>query len=385
MKKEFFLYVDEAGNSGINYLDSAQPFYITAAWLCEKHHVEKIFNTVDEFNKKYSMKEIKGKNLMRNESQQFKSLDLHRGLLKSGALPFYTISHKSHSLALKFVEIFLDPFSNPSVSWLPTSYFNKRRDIATLLYRIVPQTAWMNFLKSYKKDGKIEGWIKIVNDSLLAIQKKSRSIKDKNLRINLIKSLISAKKNIDEIYEQEIYTDLFGFSHSQWVSLNLPVFAHLLRYVEEYFLHRNDDCHINIIHDETSTFSEILEYYVNIFKKIDDMYIPIDDNRPFLIGLEKVNSFKVCKSHEELPIQAADFLASSINKLCVSFHKKEKWNSSLEEIASDILIHLYHGEDKLRLGGMMGPQDFIDDLTFRSIGEKFKSTLITSHIMGMNQ
>ena len=47
------VYCDESGNSGPNYIDIPQPFYVLAGWLIPHSHVVEVNIAIDEFRKKH--------------------------------------------------------------------------------------------------------------------------------------------------------------------------------------------------------------------------------------------------------------------------------------------------------------------------------------------
>lgn len=101
LNNKSYFYCDKSGNSGSNYLDANQPFFILSGWLIP----EKVINDIDIVESFKKIIFIKG-NLdykIRNYSKIDKILDK---FFKLGCLPVSIILEKKFAIAAKISKYF---------------------------------------------------------------------------------------------------------------------------------------------------------------------------------------------------------------------------------------------------------------------------------------
>ena len=135
---EFTLYCDEAGNTGPDYLNEAQPVHVVAGWLVPKRREHQWNTAVAQLRDENGASELKGARLLgtrRGVEIAARILEVSR---EHGCIPRSLVAFKKHCLSLRVLEIFLDPASNPDASWLPVGADETRREVASLLWTLTP-------------------------------------------------------------------------------------------------------------------------------------------------------------------------------------------------------------------------------------------------------
>lgn len=91
------LYCDESGNSGGNYLDPQQPFYVLAGWLIQKDQRFKVDGIVRRYLKEYypEKTELKGAEILKSNQGQKIANQLFHEVGKLGCVPLYIIAEKN--------------------------------------------------------------------------------------------------------------------------------------------------------------------------------------------------------------------------------------------------------------------------------------------------
>ena len=155
------IYCDESGNSGPNYLDEAQPFYVLAGWVVPTDaitdvaiHLEKLRASHVQSN--YTPKspldagEVKSSSLLKSRQGQRKLVRLFQTLGQLGCIPMYLIAEKRFCIAAKIVETFLDPAYNNAFAMGFTGESVTKIQIANDLYECLPESTIRQFAEIYR-------------------------------------------------------------------------------------------------------------------------------------------------------------------------------------------------------------------------------------------
>ena len=108
------IYCDESGNSGPNYLDEAQPFYVLAGWVVPTNSIIDVSIELEKLRasqvqKNYTPKspldagEVKSSALLKSRAGQRKLVELFRSLEERGCIPMYLVAEKRFCVAAKIV------------------------------------------------------------------------------------------------------------------------------------------------------------------------------------------------------------------------------------------------------------------------------------------
>ena len=102
---ELVAFVDESGNTGGNYLDPAQPYYVTAGWLLRQNDAMQARMAVSQALAATSMRELKGSQMMKARRGREAALPLVLTLL-GFCTPVLVVIEKRFGLCSRVVEEF---------------------------------------------------------------------------------------------------------------------------------------------------------------------------------------------------------------------------------------------------------------------------------------
>nr|WP_295902192.1 DUF3800 domain-containing protein [uncultured Bdellovibrio sp.] len=140
-------FVDESGNSGANYLDANQPYFILAGWLLFDSNIDAVEDAILKWEKSLNSQagEVKGANLVKRIKGRKSIIELLKILSSLDALPVYSIMEKRFGLCAKFVESIFDSYYNPAIT---KDFFEDpevRYSLAVDLYDSVTDEMIFNF------------------------------------------------------------------------------------------------------------------------------------------------------------------------------------------------------------------------------------------------
>lgn len=301
------LYVDESGNSGSNYLDQNQPFYVLAGWLVPDRGNEEAWVAVEDVRRRLSpqARELKSAVLLKGERQKREAADLFRRYGSLGAIPLYLIAEKRFCVAGKIVETFLDPAYNPVLRNGITSDRETKQEIANLLYERLPEPSLVRFAQAYRDPSP--------ENLQLALQDVAENARE-HLNPELADLLLGSLGDIEQIAEAEAEAASSPFGNVG-ASLNMPCLVSFLMMAEgmgRVGLHRP----IRIVHDRQHAYEAGYQKIFKLHQGIPRLFTPLPGDDEVLFGrLEAVAEFETADSEQRLPIQAADVLAGVINHL----------------------------------------------------------------------
>ncbi len=146
------VYCDESGNSGPNYIDPLQPFYVLAGWLIPDERVVEVSVKIDKFRHEHfrQREELKSVGMLRNDSAKRKCAELFSDLGQLDCVPLYLIAEKRFCVAAKIVETFLDPEYHSFLKHSFTMDFESKQEIANTLYERLPDNVITQFAEAYR-------------------------------------------------------------------------------------------------------------------------------------------------------------------------------------------------------------------------------------------
>lgn len=330
------LYCDESGNSGPNYLDAAQPFYVLGAWLVPDSGNEAAWLAVEKASKEISPQadELKSASVLRGERQKLRAVQLIKYLGQCGAIPLYLIAEKRFCVAGKIVETFLDPFYNPLLRNGITGDGETKKEIANQLYDRLPDDVLTRFAMAYRKPDAMG-----LGDALRAVASESRD----HLSLEMAEALLGSEEQIKEIAEAETSNWLPGKLDA---TLNMPCLVSFLMMVEalgRVGLHRP----IRFVHDQQHAYEAGYKKIFELHKGMPKLFAKMPGGEVPWGRLEAIAEFETADSKTRLPIQAADMLAGVINHLMrLAISGAEPSNADLE-LAKLTLPGLFFEEVKV--------------------------------------
>lgn len=148
---KIFVFCDESGNTGANYVDLKQPVYILTGWIVRLDSMNEIERTISShFNDVgITSKDFKNLGFLKLRSGQKTILKLLDNLLQLQCLPLFAFAEKRYCICGKMVDTFLDPYFNPLVD---QAFFNnpdKLQETADILYEL-PDNLLNEFAVAYR-------------------------------------------------------------------------------------------------------------------------------------------------------------------------------------------------------------------------------------------
>ena len=98
------VYLDEAGNTGLNLLDPDQPTYVLAGWIVPSDRYGAARSAVTAISDESRSRELKGSRMMGSAPGRQRVERLVRNLVDLECYPVYFVYEKRYAVAGKIVE-----------------------------------------------------------------------------------------------------------------------------------------------------------------------------------------------------------------------------------------------------------------------------------------
>lgn len=296
MKEEYVFVCDESGNSGSNFIDKNQPFFVVGGYLIRKEVFEKETDILKEFVK---FDEVHGVKLLRRYSNRKKLLTVLEGIGKI-AIPIVVVCEKKYAIAAKILETLLDPMYNKG---MPDRFLNvgsqERRDLAETFYQL-PDDTIDGFAKAYRSldDASMKAEIRKIVCDLYRMG-----------HPELAEIVYYSSKQIEENMadERRVKKD------ASYESLNLPMFVVMYSMLNEFAI--NSGCSVELVHDETKEFKDGFLEFARISNNVKEPAIlDLGNGNKSIFGDFNVGGLRFVDSKDYEYVQIADILVSTINK-----------------------------------------------------------------------
>lgn len=321
---QFTLFVDEAGNSGSNYLDLEQPFYLVGGWLIPNSRLEST-NIIDDVAQTLNVNgELKGTNLSGNKKNQREFKSMFEKMEEIGCKPFLVFAEKKYCIAAKVIETFLDPAYNQKVSNSYTFDNVLKKQLAEKVYNL-PIDTLKQFAQAYRllEPEAMEKSLKDICDAL-------KSVNEHDLADKLSGALSTIKQNT--ISEKEAHIEFLP--NNAAASLNVPAFVSLINHLEGYAREKNIS--LTFIHDKTKAYEPGYMEVYRLVSEANDFQFQLTDGTNIVMGFKNLRGIQFHDSKESPWIQAADVLISSLNRFMKKVYSGENVNSELLELGKYI-------------------------------------------------
>lgn len=325
------IYCDESGNSGPNYLDEAQPFYVLAGWVVPTDAITDVSVQLENLRASqvqgnYTPKgpldagEVKSSSLLKSGQGQRKLVDLFQKLAKLGCIPMYMVAEKRFCIAAKIVETFLDPEYNGAFAMRFTGETVTKIQIANDLYDHLPESTLRQFAEVYRNPTTPS-----LTESLEQV------ISDVREKINdeLATGFEGCKQGIDEIAESEIEASKEG--NGLVGTLNMPCLISFLMLVEHNAQHGVYTL-AKLVHDEHAHYEHGYEQIFNTFLHAKDFTVRLPHSDVAMGKIKNIPAFEIADSKINPVMQAPDFLAGTVNYL----FRKLKSGKALTDLEKEL-------------------------------------------------
>lgn len=293
------LYIDESGNTGPNYNDQNERYFILAGWL-DTNDVSNDINFINQLKSIFQVNEGKSNNLVKSSSGREKMKQVLGLMFENNFKPFLAIANKKYCIAARIIEVLLDPCYNLLVAPTFENNYPKvleiKNDLAHLFYDCLEDSILINFANVYR--GKKMNY----EDRMAAMKKCIIEIADSLRRCNkteLASIVKGSLTNIDKLIDDDKSPHKTAYQ-----TPNIWLFSGFVQMVEKYA--NLSDYTIEIIHDEQKEYGEDIYHTFNILHTKDQSYYGG-------IQIPHISAISFQDSKSNLLIQTADILAGSVN------------------------------------------------------------------------
>lgn len=297
-------YIDEAGNTGSDLKQKAQPFFILSAITLSDTNTDVILKELEtQFisHKEKEELEIKAVKWCKSSKKASALQRIIEKIIHSNGHISVVIIEKRYMISAMIVDNFFDPVYNDIKDYKWINDTNKK--IAAVNY----------FYSNLTDDIVYKLWDSIQTLSAVDLH----NILDEIIQIISNKEYLSLLKgaynHVDElIYELNLreYADKNHFNNSAIRSPNYTAFPAVMNPVITYCRVQKSNTHI--IFDDAQEFNQSYEHIYNIFSSIkSDVPTP----NGMLYSWCNVSSFQASKSEVDKGLQLADIVSSSVNQI----------------------------------------------------------------------
>jgi hypothetical protein len=305
MKEESIIYCDESGNSGANYLDQSQPFYVLAGWAVPLNSLVDASVFVEKTRQRYfrQRKELKAGAFLRTEQGKKRAVEFIRGMGASGCFPLTVVAEKRYCVAAKIVETFLDPAFNKILRAGFTWDTRTKKELANTLMARLPSDVLDHFAEAYREPSH-EAFLACLNEILNAAK----------VFVNpeLSACMEGSHAEIVAISESEDPEGSLLGKMSQ--SVNAPALMSFFLLVEHLARSGVIDV-IKVVHDEQAVFEHDMKEMFRLHNGASDFLVNIPGSDIPYSSLKHIPVFELVSSSSCELIQASDVLAGVINHL----------------------------------------------------------------------
>lgn len=294
------VFLDESGNSGRNYLDPEQPFYVLGGWAVASNKLDNCRKVLKEWESEFSKSrqgsELKSTSVIRRRNGLDKTLELMGSLIEVGAAPTCCVFEKRFGICVNLAETFFpDQFRFGTDSDISLPDAKERRDLADFLYSILSNDLLSRFAEAvYKKD--LIAFTQVQEDLFYEL---------------IDNGADSLAAPLSVVSAEDIAS--FPFSGANPInSINATVFHTQIMLLE----HLCRSCKLpawKLLHDETASFEEILRFTINHFSEMPTNTIKQTNGLTLYFGQLCLDGLEFLKSEHEPLIRCSDHYVGFMN------------------------------------------------------------------------
>lgn len=304
-----FVFVDEAGNTGTNFLDDDQRWYVLAGIAVSGMDVDGARSRVDALRTRLGVKELKGSGLLTRQEGREHVREALRIVGASGCIPFFAVLEKRFNLAGRFDQIVSDPNANPDVSWAQHLDRDARRSAAATMTRL-PIGTLLTIQQSLRNPMTTD-WKALIEEVSAGL----RGLGEPNLAAE-----VEGARNAS-------LEDLFGPNpafDAKDMSVNEAAFTTLVQLIDQAAVDAGIT-ELRLVHDETASFRATFEaVFGRLRTRAADAAPVFDAYGNKVWPLQAIRDLSFSESHDEPLVQAADVHAALLSWLC-AMHRPESF------------------------------------------------------------
>lgn len=338
-KREAYLFFDESGNTGTNWLDQKQPYYIYGGWMLMKDKKEDAENGIKKIFSSSKAKELKSSYIIEKKRPDFKKF-FDFFIFEMDAIPVFGVADKRYMIAAKIIETFFDREYNPNVN----GYLIFKSDLKKALADSVSSNQYV-----------LQRFVKLINEGTMQLfEMREISVLlaehfKNNKHMDVFQALTDlTDDNLKEMIGEFEYISKNG-SEKKWLSLTQPILFDRLWNIEQLA----EICNLQV-----KPYVDELWGYKPVFEQINKLACTGKKAAFF----QHFNSIEQCVSHEELLIQAADLLCGFINRSLTEIEKFQD-DIQIKEIWKNLVgIRDCFTENKIVIWDYYAHNDFINKM-----------------------
>ncbi len=311
-------YCDESGNTGTNWIDADQPFFVYGGWLIPAQSEKAILAGLDEIFGTQSGNEIKAKRFFKRTKayEEFKMLfDL---MLHNNAFPIFIILDKAYIVAPKIIETFFDPAYNQTLAAGITADIDLKKGLAEI---IMDKPLISDFARLIRQG---EYSLDEMEDLRKALSKQ-------------FSAMPNISKSIDNINDEGILDMLSEFHSSNTDrTLTVPGLTFLMQVVQVFC--EKFDMRSTIILDNIRGYDNWLDSLAEIFLSPGERQILKYKSYEFHSKYPNITNLKLMDSKVEIFIQISDLLCGFISKAFRKTADEVALNKAEKEILEHLLV-----------------------------------------------
>jgi len=334
-ENNFTIFCDESGNSGSNFTDREQPFYIISGWIVPNKML-KDFSIISESAEVLGVEgELHGTKLIKRKKAQQEFISLFNRLChEAECIPTFVLAEKRYCIAAKIIETLLDPSYNDEVDNSYTYDNLMKKQLVEKLYT-APYEYLTEFINSYNEANPVlmENSINLLCEFL-----------ESNNESNLSKKIKGSIKYLEDNLKSEKRVQEY-LPNKAMMSLNLPAYVSYITLLEK--LGGLINAEFLLVHDKTKQFEESYSHIFDLFSNANSSESKLTDGNSILLGFKHLKEFSFEDSKESRWIQAADILASVIGRVLKRIYSDEPLEGELLELARLTIPGLMVNEIKI--------------------------------------
>lgn len=278
-------YFDESGNTGSNWLDNQQPFFVYGGWIVKEKYHDVAINILEQCFSESKADELKSGYIWKRKRPQLVNF-LNRMMDEAFAIPCFGLADKRYMIAAKIVETFFDCEYNPYVN----SYLTFRSDLKKALADSISENEEI-----------VLAFAELIKGGTIDLEK-MRIIKEK-IGVHFQNISDEAANAIFRLNDAELLKMIDEFetvtkmgTEKKWMSFVEPVLFDRATAIDKICFLENDSGYIKV--DELAHFDDVFEQMNEII-----------NNRGIFKRLAPI---EICDSKEEPLIQSADLLSGFV-------------------------------------------------------------------------
>lgn len=343
------LYLDESGNTGSNWLDVKQPYFVYGGWLIKNDKKDLAENVLLSCFSNYKANELKSQKIW--DRKRLVLIEFINKMIDAAeAYPCFMIMDKKYMIAAEIVETFFDCNYNPFVNKEITLNVELKKALAD---RLSKNNVIIKEFAELIKNGTLD--LKKFKSIKMLIKEDFKKISD---QLAEIIEKLDDDSLVRMIEEFEIITE--NGTKKRWLS---PVRMSLFERIECL------DSFCTLTSEEGEIYVDELFGFNDIFGELNT----IISNKGYYKNDIQIS---MCNSKNELLIQASDLLSgfitrslTEVNKVSSSIKVNELWKK---------LVYLRECflADKIIIWNYCAPDDFINligELVGSSCNKKYNS------------